>query len=393
MAHDVEVAADLGQRERRTPSWPIACAAVAAAVCCNFLAIGAVVPVIPRFVAESGVGSAATLVGIAFAVTSVVALLSRPVGGRIAQQRGARGVIAVGSLVAMGAGVAYLLPLGTGTVLMIARLATGVAEALVMTAGSVWVVALAPAERRGRVIGWYGLAMWGGLTAGPVLGELAYRFGGFSWTWLAAAFLPGLALLLLLSPTLRAVSGRPSAEPVSRQLMPRGAILPGLALGAGGFGYACVMSFGALAMAERGIGNGAMLLALFSGAYVAVRLAGGWLPDRVGATTVILAAAIAEAGGLVLIAVGTNLVMVAIGAIVAGGGFSMLYPSLAVIAVESTPVAERGATLGAVTSFLDLSIVVAGIAGGLVAGAGYPAVFGLAAILALASCVAALRRG
>src|ERR687887_654230 len=67
-------------------------------------------------------------------------------GGQLAQRLGARAVIALGAVLAVAAGLAYLLPLGTAG-LMVARVGAGVAEALVMTAGSVWVVSLAPLHR------------------------------------------------------------------------------------------------------------------------------------------------------------------------------------------------------------------------------------------------------
>ena len=67
---------------------------------------------------------------------------------------------------------------------------------------------------------------------------------------------------------------------------------------------------------------------------------------------------------------------------------TLLYPCRASIAAESAPEAERGATLGAVSSFLDLSVGVAGLVGGVLAGVSYPAVFGLSAALALTAIAA-----
>jgi MFS family permease len=385
VAHDLHATTNSGARRPAVGTadgWVRGCAAVALAVWFNFLAFGAVIPVIPRLATEMHRGPAPAVVGVAFATTSVVALVLRPIGGRLAQRRGARRVVAAGSVVAMSAGAAYLLPLGV-TGLMAARVATGVAEALVMTAGAVWVVSLAPDGRRGQVIGWYGLSMWGGLAGGPLLGEVAFGLGAFAGTWVVAALLPGIALLVLVSGLTAAPIQSIDEADVSRQLLPRAAVLPGLALGAGGFGYACVTSFGVLAMSEREVSGGSVLLSLFSAAYVAVRVVGGWLPDQFGAVRVICVAGTAEAIGLALIAGGSQLWVTAVGALAAGGGFSLLYPSLAVIAVDVAPEAERGATLGALSSFLDLSMVTAGLVGGIVAGASYPAVFGLAAVLAM----------
>ena len=61
----------------------------------------------------------------------------------------------------------------------------GAGEGTVFTAGSAWIVDLAPPDRRGRVIGLYGLAVWSGLSVGPLIGELLLHASGYT---------PGLAL-------------------------------------------------------------------------------------------------------------------------------------------------------------------------------------------------------
>ena len=77
----------------------------------------------------------------------------------------------VGAVLVALSGLLYLPSLGLAG-LIVARLVLGAGEGAVYTAGSAWIVDLAPAERRGRVLGLYGLAVWGGLSVGPLLGEL-----------------------------------------------------------------------------------------------------------------------------------------------------------------------------------------------------------------------------
>lgn len=174
---------------------------------------------------------------------------------------------------------------------------------------AVWVVSLAPPHRRGQAVGWYGLAMWGGLAAGPLLGEVAFRWGSYALVWAVAAALPVTALVVLSCLP----RDEPTGRPISRRLLPPAAVLPGLALAAGAFGYASVTSFGALALADRGIAGGSMLLSLFGAAYVVVRLLAGRLPDRVGPRPVIAASAVPEASGLLMIAVAPTWWVAAIG--------------------------------------------------------------------------------
>ena len=80
--------------------------------------------------------------------------------------------------------------------LMLSRLVLGAGEGTVFTAGSAWVVDMAPEERRGRMIGFYGLAIWTGLALGPPVGELLLRAGGYNLVWAFATLAPALAALV-----------------------------------------------------------------------------------------------------------------------------------------------------------------------------------------------------
>lgn len=62
-------------------------AGIFVAVWANFTAFGVAVPVIPTLVTQT-IGGSATLVGAAFATAAVLALVFRPVAGRLAQRHG-----------------------------------------------------------------------------------------------------------------------------------------------------------------------------------------------------------------------------------------------------------------------------------------------------------------
>jgi hypothetical protein len=66
-----------------------------------------------------------------------------------------------------------------------------------------------------------------------------------------------------------------------------------------------------------------------------------------------------------------------------GAGFTLLYPALALLVIDGSAEEERGAALGAYTSFWDLGLGVAGLVAGAAAGLDYAAPFVLAAVAAL----------
>jgi len=135
------------------------------------LSVGAVLPVLPRYV-RGPLGAGNVAVGVVIGSYAVTGLISRPFAGRLADSRGRRPAVVLGSLLASAAGFLYLIPAGVPG-LIASRLVLGAGEGMVFTAGSAWIVDLAPPGRRGRVIGLYGLAVWSGLSLGPPIGIAA----------------------------------------------------------------------------------------------------------------------------------------------------------------------------------------------------------------------------
>ncbi|CAA9521479.1 MAG: hypothetical protein AVDCRST_MAG13-3409, partial [uncultured Solirubrobacteraceae bacterium] len=147
----------------------------------GFLSVGAVLPVLPRYV-KGPIEAGDVSVGIVVGCFAFAAVVARPLAGRLADERGRRQVMLLGMGISAVAGTLYAVPLGVPG-LVAARLVLGVGDALLFTAAATWIVDLAPAERRGQAIGLFGLAIWGGLAAGPLFGELLLRLGSYEAVW------------------------------------------------------------------------------------------------------------------------------------------------------------------------------------------------------------------
>jgi MFS family permease len=361
----------------------VAFAGVFAVTFCCLLAVGAVLPVMPRYV-HGPLDAGNIAVGVVIGSYAITGLMLRPFAGRLADHRGRKPTVFAGScLVALG-GFMYLLPLGV-LGLVLARLVLGAGEGAVFTGGSAWIVDLAPPGRRGRVIGLYGLAVWAGLSVGPLLGELLLHASGYTAVWLLAGALPllGAAIATRVPDPFRPA---PGIESEHHPLIAREAVRPGIALALGSTGYAAIAAFVVLHLEARGVGHGATVFGAFATMVVVTRLLGGDLPDRIGPARVATAAAVVEAIGLSTIAFAHSLAVALAGALAMGAAFSLLYPSLSLIVVGRVSDRRRGAALGTFTAFFDagvgLGAPLAGIASALMS---YEGAFLLSAAIALAS--------
>jgi MFS family permease len=372
------------EADRETDHRPgLSFAGVFAATFCGLVAVGSVLPVLPRYI-HGPLDSGDVAVGIVIGSYAVTGLLLRPVAGRLADTRGRKPTVLAGAVLVALSGLLYLPSLGIAG-LVVARLVLGAGEGAVYTAGSAWIVDLAPEERRGRVLGLYGLAVWGGLSVGPLVGELLLSLGGYTAVWIAAGALPLLGAVIALSARDPFIP-RAHAEP--HPLIAPEAVGPGFAIALASFGYAAVATFIVLHLEARGVGHGATVFAAFAAMIVLTRLLFGDLPDRMGAAPVAVAATVGEAAGLLLIAVAHSLPVALAGGLAMGAAFSLLNPSLMLIALGRVTQQARGAAMGTYTAFFDAGVGLgAPIAGVVAALTSYEGAFVFAAAVCLASAL------
>jgi len=357
----------------------------------GLIAVGSVLPVLPRYV-RGPLDSSDLAVGVVIGSYAITGLLLRPVAGRLADTRGRRPTVLVGALLVSLSGLLYLPHLGIPG-LIGARLVLGAGEGALYTAGSAWIVDMAPAARRGRILGLYGLAVWGGLSVGPLLGEILLHATSYATVWICAAVLPlvGAAIAFRVPDPFQPLA---HAEP--HPLIAPEAVRPGFAVALASVGYATLAAFIVLLLESRGVGHGATVFAAFAAMIVLARLLAGHLPDRYGPAPVAIGAVLIEAGGLLLIALSHSLVAAMVGGMAMGGGFSLLNPSLMLIAVGRVSEAARGAAMGTYTAFFDAGVGIGAPLAGLAAAlTSYEGAFVLAAAVAVCSALliaATLRR-
>ncbi|BCJ73748.1 arabinose transporter [Catellatospora sp. IY07-71] len=353
---------------------------------CCLLGVGASLAVLPFYVlGELGLGD--VMVGVVVAAIAASAVLTRPFAGRIADRRGYKLVMLAGAVTCALAGLAYLVAADPVTLIAV-RVLHGAGEGMVYTAGAAWLVLLCPPERRGRVVGLYGIHMWAGITLGALFGTLIMKWsGGYPMVWVFCAVTSVLGLLLVLAKP-RPEQPTSAARPA---LLPGAALAPGTALALAALGYAALSAFVVLHLDARSIGNGIAAFNAFGVTYVGVRLFLGGLPDRLGAGRVALWSVVVEAAGLLIVAVAPNLAVAVVGGLVIGAGLSLLFPSLALLVINRTPPAQQGGALGAFTSFWDIGLVAGGPLAGLIAGLwGYPAIYFVMAACAAGSAALTL---
>lgn len=356
-----------------------------------FLCVGIPLAVLPRYVdGVLGLGDAAA--GFAVGALSLAAMLVRPYGGRLADERTRRGVVAGGLALCTLGGGALLLLADRYWGLIAARMVAGAGEAWVYAAAMAWALDLTPRERHGRAIALFGMAIWLGASVGTAIGEaLLTTTGDYQLVWLSVTVIPAVGLALVL--TTREAPRARRDGPRGRLILPA-AVRPGMSLALANLGYGALASLATLHLAAREVEHPGFVLTAVAGAVVVARLLVAAALDRTGPWPVFVAGCVAQGLGLSGIAAAHSLLPALLGGALLGAGYAAVFPALALMVVERAPVEQRGAALGGFTAFLDLGLAVGGpLAGILAATAGRPGALVIAAVLTMLAIAVAPRTG
>ncbi|HTX12280.1 MAG TPA: MFS transporter [Solirubrobacteraceae bacterium] len=175
----------------------------------------AVVPLLPSLTRELHLSKASA--GVLTAGYAAGTLVGSLPGGMLAERYGPRVTLYAGLAMMGGASLAFGL-LNNVALLDAARFVQGLGGACTWAGSMVWLILVAPPERRGSAIGGALAAGIGGALVGPVVGTLAHALGRgvvFSAVVVVAA---GLAVALTILPSPPAPQPRRGGPSLARQI-------------------------------------------------------------------------------------------------------------------------------------------------------------------------------
>ena len=353
-----------------------------------YLTIGIPLAILPTYV-HLDLGYSSVLAGLVISVQYLATLISRPSAGRMSDHLGPKRTViyglignAVSGVFLLGAALTQSTPALSLGLLFLSRLALGFAESCVGTGSIAWGIGTVGANHTAKVISWNGVATYGALALGAPLGVAMLKWWGF----------PSIAVLVIALGLLGVACALPrKASPIVHgERMPFSSVLgrvfaygTGLALGSAGFGV--IATFVTLFYASRNWPNAAFTLTVFGLCFVGTRLLFARSITQYGGFRVAMVSFAVEFGGLMLLWLAHDPMLALLGAALTGVGFSLIFPALGVEAVALVPASSRGAALGAYSVFLDVALGLVGpVAGFIIGGYGYPAIFLMAGVAAAA---------
>src|SRR5215472_7133512 len=194
-----------------------------AATFLGFLGIGTVLPGIAPHIRHDLGGSDQT-VGFVIGVFSFVALGCRFFSGPLADRRGRKTAFLAGLLSCALAGPASLGPLGLAS-MYFGRVLQGFGEACLYTGAAAWAVEVSGIDRSAQALGYLSSGIWGGVSAGPLVGQ-------WPGTFERAAAMQMITALIAFAVLARVREDyQPEAHSGRRRWLPSSLVAPGIAIG------------------------------------------------------------------------------------------------------------------------------------------------------------------
>jgi len=360
---------------------------IIAALFCGYLCVGLPLPVIPLFVHDK-LGFSNLVVGLVIGVQFLATVLTRGYAGRLTDQHGGKrsalqgaAVCALGGLLYVIAAVPGVSPVLSLGIVVVGRLVAGIGESQFVTGCVSWSIASVGPQRAGMSMSWTGIAMFAALAIGAPIGMGLYQGYGLQATMVACIVAPLVAAVVAFreaSHIAPAGQGLPFYRVVGQIWR------EGLGLMLQGVGLSGLTAFASLYFAARSWGHAGLVMTAFGIGFIAVRVALGNLPDKIGGYRVALWSLVIEAVGQVMLWAAPHESVALAGALVTGLGCALVFPALGVEALKRVLPANRGSAMGAFVAFLDIAYGISGPAAGIIAGQfGYAAVYMFGATCAL----------
>lgn len=374
---------------------------------CNlfiFLSFAGLPSFLPLYLKSAEVGAPDGIIGITVGITTVIAVIFRPIAGAGIDKPGGRHLFFILGMLGMAITTALLGMSPSIVFIFIIRLLSGIAWAATNTAASTIATDVIPRSRLGEGIGFYSISGSLALGIAPAVALFLYSDIHISFWVIALGSATLVVFAIVLSFFLRfsqpkearaaARAARQQSlqenaeKQVARSARQRGAgfslknlfekssLLPAGIIFANCLALGAVTSFMSLHATERGIEGFSLYFVVYAVVLLVSRSSAGRLADKKGYRLPVLSGLVIMILALLFTATAQSLVMLILAGVLFGGGQGLVVSSLQTMAVADVPFERRGAANSTFFTGFDAGIGIGSLAAGLIATfAGYGNLF------------------
>jgi MFS family permease len=354
-----------------------------------WMSIAILLPTLPAYINKIGIGQ--EHLGWIMGSFAIGLLATRPIVGKLADTRGRKFVLIIGTIVAAIAPLGYLTVTSV-PLLMVIRAFHGISIAAFTTAYSALVVDVSPAAKRGEIIGYMSLTNPVGVAIGPAIGGYLQVAGMYSTIFWISVICGAISFLganqLSAKPVVFTEPGSKTQSPAPTsiwKILTNPALsIPAAVLLLIGFPFGALHTFVPLYIQDSHIDlNPGLFYTMAALASFSARTVIGRRSDRYGRGIFIAGSLCCYTAGMFCLANGGSKLSFIAGAILEGLGTGILIPMVIALVSDRSLPEHRGQVLSTCTAGLDLGIAIASpLFGAVITRLGYHGVFSIGTSLA-----------
>lgn len=304
-----------------------------------------------------GIGITESLIGILYAGGAVLALLFRPILGRVLDLTHRRTVLLVTGLVNATVIFGLAATVDWGLLLWVLFLLQRVMQIALFTTMLTYGADAIPIEHRTQGLALFGLSGLFPIAVGGVAGDVVIASFGFAALFLLAASASLASWLLVWRlPVLPILGRRPRRgfwfALVQRNLLPLWWVTLCFSIG-----LETLFTFTRTYVADRGVGSAGLFFGIYGLAAASMRIFGGRHYDRIPQRPFVVAALGGYAACLGLLAVAGTVPVLATAALMGGLAHGAVFPIVTSQVVTRARTAERGSAMSIFTSIFDIALL------------------------------------
>ena len=334
------------------------------------LGVGIIAPIIPIYAMD--LGATGLTLGLMIAAFSISRGALQPVVGSLSDRRGRKRFLVAGLSIYAVMGLTYTLATSVEHLILI-RLFHGVGSAMIVPIVMAYIGDLTPQGQEGKYMGMLNIALFAGISGGPILGGVFRDTIGINPAFYAMSALTAasLGLILTLLPPQRSdreIQSTPGLLTTLRRMLHNSRVI-GMLLPRIGTMIVMVPTLGFLPilmhrlMGATGIEIG-IVVAARTIVTAGLQIPFGRIADRYNKVALIVTGSLIASAGVFVMPFATGFLQLVWLSVFIGMGEALIWPTLGAIAVEEGHRYGQGSMMGVFNMAMSVGILIGSLLAG-----------------------------